>query len=175
MRRLAAWMTLAYRSGLPTAEQWRIAQEGGPDPRSYPVAVVEREHGDLLAVAELDGRPILLTDPDYPRSLVAGEDAPLMLWIAGRADLLEEDGVVHAAYRTRTAPGIGERIEAGDRVVAVLSKGLLKARTLLRALHDPIADGQIALLSAEPPRASWSRLRDERRDRLVARLSEPLD
>jgi hypothetical protein len=53
----------------------------------------------------------------------------------------------------------------------VLSKGLLHAKTLLRQLHDELADGQVALVSAESPRAAWGPIRDRRRDELVRRVT----
>ena len=157
----AAWMVLAYRSGLSHAERMRIAVGPGPDPESLPDDVLEREAKDLERLRDLGVRVLTLADPEYPTRL--RDDGPLVLQVAGRPELLEEEGVECLA-------GHRELQDLDQRTVIVLSKGMLKAKTLLRALHEPIADGTITLVSAEPPRATWSRLRDQRRDALAERL-----
>ena len=157
----AAWMALAWRSGLGHAERLRIALGPGPDPDSVPDDVLEREAGDLAQLRDLGVRVLTLKDPDYPERL--RDDGPLVLQVAGRPELLDDDGVECLA-------GHRDLKDLDQRAVVVLSKGMLRAKTLLRALHEPIRDGTIALVSAEPPRATWNRLRDQRRDELAARL-----
>ncbi|MFI5404011.1 MAG: hypothetical protein ACHQ1G_13815, partial [Planctomycetota bacterium] len=66
---------------------------------------------------------------------------------------------------------LAETLERGERAVVVVSKGLLNAKTLLRQLHDALEDGQVAIVSAEPPRGTWGPVRDTRRDELVRRAS----
>ncbi len=157
----AAWMALAWRSGLGHAERMRIAVGPGPDPEALPADVLEREAGDLEQLHDLGVRVLTIQDPEYPERL--RDDGPLVLQVAGRPALLEEEGVeVLAGHR--------DLQDLDQRTVIVLSKGMLKAKTLLRALHEPIRDGTITLVSAEPPRAAWSPLRDQRRDALAARL-----
>ncbi|MHC4137032.1 MAG: hypothetical protein ACYTDU_14770 [Planctomycetota bacterium] len=157
----AAWMALAYRSGLSHAERLRIALGPGPDPEAVPADVLEREAGDLEQLKDLGVRVLTLKDPEYPARL--RDDGPLVLQVAGRPALLDEEGVACLA-------GHRDLQDLDQRTVIVLSKGLLKAKTLLRALHEPIRDGTITLVSAEPPRATWNRLRDQRRDELAKRL-----
>jgi len=131
--------------------------------------VLASEQADYEALVEAGATLLTLCDHEYPNRL-RGEDAPLVLQVAGRVSLLEQEGVHVLAYRSKAAPALADLIDSGERVVVVLSKGLLKARSLLRALAEPIADGQIALVSAEPPRASWGPMRDLGRDRLAQRL-----
>lgn len=168
---LRAWMALAYRSALGSAEAVRIALGPGPDPGSFPPDVLEREGEDLARLEELGVRLLTIADEEYPGRL-RGEDAPLLLQVAGRVSLLEEEGVEFVAgHRGAAAQRLVETLDSGGRAVVLLSKGMLKSRSLLRALHEPIEDGSVALLSAEPPRASWGPVRDQRRARLHARLS----
>ena len=98
---------------------------------------------------------------------------PVVLQVAGRADLIDEDGVEFiAGSGAKGRQALAERIESGSRCVVVLSKGMLKAKSMLRALHEPLEYGQMALISAEPPRAAWGPIRDSHRDQLLAMLSQ---
>ena len=167
----AAWLALAYRSALPTAEALRIALGSGPDPSAFPPSVLEAEQRDHDALVELGVRVLPIADPEYPKRLRAA-DGPLVLQVAGRVSLLEDEGVpVLRGYRGAAGQQLAELLDSGGRAIVVLSKGLLKAKSLLRALHEPLADGAIALVTAEPPRASWGPLRDRNRDALAARLT----
>jgi hypothetical protein len=157
----AAWMVLAWRSGLGHAERMRIALGPGPDPEALPDDALEREAKDLEQLRDLGVRVLTIKDPEYPACL--RDDGPLVLQVAGRPELLEEEGVACLA-------GHRGLKDLDQQAVIVLSKGMLRAKTLLRALHDPIRDGMIALVSAEPPRATWNQLRDQRRDELARRL-----
>lgn len=157
----AAWMALAWHSGLGHAERTRIALGPGPDPDALPDDVLQRERKDLEQLEDLGVRVLTIKDPDYPDNL--REDGPLVLQVAGDPRLLHREGVECLA-------GHKNLEDLDQRTVVVLSKGMLKAKTLLRALHDPIRNGTIALVSAEPPRATWNRLRDQRREALAERL-----
>jgi predicted Rossmann fold nucleotide-binding protein DprA/Smf involved in DNA uptake len=164
-RDLAAWLALAFRTALPSAEVTRIANGDGPKPEDFPGNVIEHEAEDLRALADLGVHVITVQDPEFPAKL-KGDDGPYVLQVAGRAGLLGEGGVKWLAGHRP----LGEALERGDRAVVVLSKGLLNAKTMLKQLHDSLEEGQIALVSAEPPRAAWNRLRDQRRDELVRRV-----
>jgi len=166
MEDLVAWMALAWRSALGAAEQGRIALGPGPRAEDYERGVLDREAEDLRLLEDLGVRLLPITDPEYPQRLRERE-GPVLLQVAGRVALLEEEGVAIVAGHKP----LGPLLDSGDRAVAVLSKGLLSAKTLLRALHEPLADGQVALVSAEPPRATWGPVRDGRRDRLCAQLT----
>lgn len=158
---LPAWMALAWHSGLSHSEQMRIAHGPGPDPEALPADALEREASDLEKLEDLGVRVLTLQDPDYPARLRA--DGPPVLQVAGHPELLGDDDVPCLA-------GHRGLKDLDQRTVIVLSKGMLKAKTLLRTLHEPLRDGTIALVSAEPPRATWNRLRDHRRDELARRL-----
>ena len=171
MHDLAAWMALAYRTPMSSAELQRIALGEGPRAEDFPQEVYEREAEDLRSLEELDVRLLTLADAEYPERL-RGEDAPLLLQVAGPVSLLEAEGVEFVAgYRGKGGRRLQEVLDRGDRAVVVLSKGMLNARSVLRALHEPIADGSVALLSAEPPRASWGPVRDRNRDALIRALT----
>jgi predicted Rossmann fold nucleotide-binding protein DprA/Smf involved in DNA uptake len=168
---LAAWLALAFRSGLPEAERRRIALGGGPDPRAFPAAVLAREAEELRALDALGARVLPIVHPDYPGRL-REEEGPLVLAVAGRVDLLSRGGVSWFG-RLRGAPGerLMETLAEGAAAVVVLAKGMLAARTLLRALHEPLDDGTVAVVSAEPPAAAWGPARDVSRDRLLSALA----
>lgn len=166
MEELAAWLALAFRTALPTAETARIAFGDGPKPGDYPKNVIESEVEDLRALEALGVRVITVRDSEFPRKLKS-DAGPYVLQVAGRKGLIGEGGVKWLAGHRP----LGELLERGDRGVVVVSKGLLNAKTLLRQLHDAIEDGQVALVSAEPPRAAWGPLRDQHRDEIVARAS----
>ncbi|MHC4972770.1 MAG: hypothetical protein ACYTG3_10595 [Planctomycetota bacterium] len=160
----AAWMALAWRNTLSRDERRQIALGPGPDPEAVPDDVLKREAEDLHQLEDLGVRVLTLLDPEYPTKLK--EDGPLVLQVAGNPDLLDEEGV-------ECLSGHKDLEDLDQRTVIVLSKGLLNAKTLLRALHDPIQNGTITLVTAEPPRATWNRLRAQRRDRLAQRLRAP--
>ena len=126
---------------------------------------------DANELEELGVRLLTVRDDEYPQRLRGDEGSPIVLQVAGRVALLEEEGVRYVTgYRGAKGEELAEVIDSGGRAVLVLSKGLLKSGSLLRALQQPIEDGSIALVSAEPPRASWGPVRDGRRDALASRL-----
>lgn len=157
----AAWMALAWHSALSHAERTRLALGPGPDPGALPDDVLEREARDLEQLEDLGVRVLTIKDADYPEQLK--DDGPLVLQVAGDPRLLDDENVDCLA-------GHKNLKDLDQRTVIVLSKGMLKAKTLLRSLHDPIRNGTITLVSAEPPRATWNRLRDHRREELAQRL-----
>jgi hypothetical protein len=160
----AAWMALAWRNTLSQAERTEIALGPGPDPEAVPDDVLKREVQDLEQLQDLGVKVLTLKDPEYPTRLK--DDGPLVLQVAGSPKLLDEEGVEFLS-------GHRDLRDLDQRTVVVLSKGMLNAKTLLRALHDRIENGTITLDSAEPPRATWNRLRDQRRDQLAKRLRAP--
>ena len=157
-------MALAWRSSMSTAETLRVALGPGPDAGSFPPDVLAREEEDLAGLRDLGVRLLTIADPDFPDRL--REDGPVVLQVAGRADLLSAEGVTVLAGHKR----LGETLDAGDRAVIVLSKGMLKARTLLRALHEQIEEGTVTSVTAEPPVAHRSPGGARRRDVLVQAL-----
>jgi hypothetical protein len=166
----AAWLALAFRTAHGSAEALRIALGPGPDPSAFPAEVLEAEARDLAELDDLGVRLLTIGDADYPGRL-RGDTAPLVLFVAGRPALLDAEGVAYfGRFRGEEGARLAENLDAGGRAVLVLSKGLLRAGTLLRALAEPIENGALALASAEPPRASWGPMRDRRRDALLARL-----
>ncbi|MFQ5845253.1 MAG: hypothetical protein ACE5JG_09730, partial [Planctomycetota bacterium] len=148
---LSHWMALAYRLPVTAQERREIALGPGPDTLDFPPDILARERQDLEALEELGVALVTLRDERYPARLRDLDDPPLLLHVAGRPELLSEDGAgLCAGVRD---PALHEALDAGSRTVLLLSKGMLKARNLVRGLSEPIADGSLAVLSAEPPRA----------------------
>lgn len=170
---LVRWMALAYRAPLPAPARLDVALGSGPDSVPFPPEVLQREQEDLLALQDLGVRVLTLSDEDYPDRLRRQEDPPLLLHVAGRHDLLHEEGVRFiAGVRGQAGAELHEALEAGSRAVVLLSKGMLRARNELRGLRQAIEDGSIAVLSAEPPRAAWGPARMQRCRALCRVLTE---
>lgn len=170
MSTLPAWMALAYRTAMPSHEVMRIALGGGPDPDSFPLDVLDSEAKDFAALAELGVRLVTIADPDYP-ARIKGESAPILLQVVGSISLLHEPGVeIVAGTSAEAGRRLHEIVDAGGSAVLLLSKGMLKAKSLLRGLHQPIEDGSVVVVTAEPPRAAWGPVRDQRRNALAAAL-----
>jgi len=176
MTRRAAWLALAFHTPLAPGEAERIAREGGPDPANFPEELLAREAEDLAALEALGIKLLTPDDPEFPARILEGGAAPA-LQIAGRVSLLDAEGLeTFTSIRKQQGARLIDLLDSGGRALLVLSKGMLKARSLLRALAQPIADGSLAVVSGEPPRASWGPIRDARRDRLralLARRTEP--
>ena len=171
MEEQAAWLALAYRSGMSDTTKREIALGPGAHPDDYPADIIEREAEDARELAEMGVRLIPITDPDYPARLLMAQ-GPVVLQVAGRPDLIDEEGVAFLpGSGAKGRQAIAERMDSGDRCVVVLSKGMLKARSTLQALHEPLENGSTTLVSAEPPRAAWGPVRDSHRDQLISMLS----
>ena len=170
MSALEAWMALAWRSGLPDAERWERAKGMGPGEGEFAEEVLERERADLRALERIGVRLVRAIDPEFPERWRA-PPAPVLLQVAGNAALLGAPGVEFVAgARGSEGARLADLLDRGGRACVLLSKGLLSARGELRALAEPIADGSLALVSAEPPRASWGPARERRRAALLALL-----
>jgi DNA processing protein len=102
---------------------------GGARPvRICPQAEAERE---LEALARHGARLISRGDPDYPEALAALEDAPPVIAVKGRAELLQPDRI--ALVGARNASANGRRIasdmaaglaQAGAVVVSGMARGI---------------------------------------------------
>lgn len=111
-----------------------------------PLADAERE---AAAVAALGGRMVALCEPEYPEPLAAIEDAPPVLSVLGRRDLMPRRAV--AIVGARNASGNGRRIagrlaaELGAAGLTVIS-GL--ARGIDTAAHEgALKDGTVAVVA----------------------------
>ena len=143
----------------------RIALGDGPDPDAFAPDVIEREAADAGELDELGVRLIPIASPDYPERLRDG--GPVLLQVAGSARLLDDEGVrVFTKVRGPQGQELVDTLEGGGRAIVVLSKGMLKARSLLRGMAQYLDDGAVTLVTAEPPRAAWGPTRDVRRDQL---------
>ena len=165
MHEKAGWLTLAYRSGLSDFDKQDRAERG-----EVPNHAEDRDLAAIVALEELGVRLISLDEDDFPERL-RFEGGPVLAQIAGRVDLIDMENVRFlGGTGAKGRQAIADALEAGDRIVIVLSKGMLKARSMLSALAEPIEDGSVTLLSVEPPQATWGPVRDANRDQLIARL-----
>ena len=64
MEEHAAWLALAYRSGMSDSVKREIALGPGADASDYPQDVIEREAEDAQALADLGVRLIPITRSD---------------------------------------------------------------------------------------------------------------
>ena len=164
MHEKAGWLTLAYRSGLSDEEKRERALAGDvPD---------HAEDKDLAAIGQLEEFGVQLLTLDEMPERLQFDGGPVVVQVAGRAELIDEEGVRFlAGSGAKGRAAIADALDSGDRIVVVLSKGMLKAKSLLSALREPIEFGSVALLSAEPPQATWGPVRDANRDQLLGALN----
>ena len=109
----ACWMALAFRSAHSGPEKLRIALGGELDEEMFPREVLDGEQADYEAMTESGIELLTLADAEYPGRL-RGEDAPLVLQIAGHKSLLNDEGVRILAYRSKAAPELAEQIDRGE-------------------------------------------------------------
>lgn len=125
-----------------------LARRGGrrAAPRVPSPAEAERE---LAAVARIGARTLGLTEPCYPAPLAALEDAPPLLIVKGRAELLERPAIGVVGARNASANGRAlARSLARDIAAAgfVVASGL--ARGVDAAAHEgALTEGTIAAVA----------------------------
>ena len=124
-RELAAWVRLTLIPGVGGETQRQLLKTFG-----LPAAIFGASHaalrnavGDALAerIAALDGaaevetalawtqeagnRIVTLADPDYPQALLATADPPVLLYVKGRAELLNRPALAIVGSRNATKQG----------------------------------------------------------------------
>ena len=119
---------------------------GGQAPRLHPIAAAERE---IAAVEALGARFLSIGQGLYPRALAELENAPPLVTVKGRLDLLERPMVAIVGARNASAAACrfarGLAHELGCDGVSVVS-GL--ARGIDSAAHDgSIESGTIAVIA----------------------------
>ena len=102
---------------------------GGSRPvRLCPKADAERE---LAALTKLGARLIARPEPDYPEALAALEDAPPVITVKGRADLLQ--GTKIALVGARNASANGRKI-ASDMAAGLAQSGIVVVSGMARGI-----------------------------------------
>lgn len=84
----------------------------------YRLSLLEKARSEAEFVRNNNIEPLFMTDPGYPRRLAVCEDAPVMLYKLGRADL--ESRYMVAIVGTRTATAYG--IEMTEKIVQGLAR-----------------------------------------------------
>lgn len=99
-----------------------LARRGGSSRpvRLCPKADAERE---IEKLAKLGARLIARPDPDYPEPLAALEDAPPVITVRGRAELLTRSKIALVGARNASANG--------RRIAADMASGLARAGTVV--------------------------------------------
>ncbi len=120
----------------------QLAARGGRRGRLKPAARSESER-EIARLEKLGGKFLTFGDGLYPQALASIEDAPPLLAVKGRLDLLSEPAV--AVVGARNASGNGRRIAGslGHRLVGfglVVVSGL--ARGIDAAAHRGALDGK---------------------------------
>ena len=125
-----------------------MARRGGRKRGLTPATLADAER-EIVALAALGGRMVALCEPDYAEPLAAIEDAPPVLSVLGRRDLMSRRSV--AVVGARNASGNGRRIatklarELGAADLTVVS-GL--ARGIDAAAHEgSLESGTVAVVA----------------------------
>ncbi len=164
--------------------------------RICPADTAERE---LVALTRLKARLLALCEPDYPEALRAVDDAPPLIALRGRSELLQRPAVAIVGARNASANGRtlarrlgGELAEAGYLVVSGFARGIDTAAhegALTQATLAVLAGGldtiyppqnaalfdrltrEGVLLSEMPPGSEPQGRHFPRRNRIIAGLS----
>jgi DNA processing protein len=175
-----------------------MARRGG---RRRPIKLCssDQAEAELAALAELGARLLTVGEPAYPAALAAIEDAPPVLALLGRIELLERRAVAVVGARNASANGrrlakqlAAELGQAGLLVVSGMARGIdtaahegaLASGTCAvvaggidvvyppenRALYDSIRDSGL-LLTEVPPGIEPQARHFPRRNRLISGLS----
>lgn len=125
-----------------------IARRAG---RRRPIAIcpAARAEAELEAAARQGARPVFTVEPGYPAALAHLPMPPPLLYVKGRADLLQRDAVAIVGSRNASAAGVAmARLiasRAGEAGLVIVS-GL--ARGIDAAAHEAaLATGTIAVLA----------------------------
>ena len=130
-----------------------LSRRGG---KSRPVRVCPQPEAEreIEALARLGARLIARPDPDYPQALAATEDAPPVITVKGRIELLQPPKV--ALVGARNASANGRRIArematglagAGTVVVSGMARGIDTAAHLGALETTPGMGGTIAVVA----------------------------
>ncbi|WP_374384468.1 DNA-processing protein DprA [Dongia sp.] len=117
-----------------------LARNGGR--RSYRPCPLNLAQEELARLAEIGGRAIAWVEPDYPAALRAVDDAPAVITVRGRADLLTHPREV-ALVGARNASANGRRF-AHDMARELAEAGLVVVSGLARGIDGAAHAGALA-------------------------------
>lgn len=117
---------------MPLVRQLSVALEPRPDRRVAAEQAAFEHAGRSLALAAACGAvPLIAARSGYPARLAEIVDPPIVLWAAGRADMLERPAVAVVGSRNASASGIAQArrlgrdlAQAGLTVVSGLARGI---------------------------------------------------
>jgi DNA processing protein len=130
-----------------------LARRGG-GARPVRICTKSEAERELESLAKLGARLIARPDADYPEALAALEDAPPVITVKGRANLLDPNKI--ALVGARNASANGRRIasdlaaglaQAGAIVVSGMARGIDTAAHLGALNAGPGAGGTIAVVA----------------------------
>lgn len=149
-----------------------LAARGGRRGRLKPAAKAKAE-AEMAELDKLGGCFITFGDANYPPALAAVEDAPPLLAVKGRLDLLRNSAV--AVVGARNASANGRRIAAslGKRLVGyglVVASGL--ARGIDAAAHQGALDGDADVSTMAVIAGGLNTVYPPEHDKLQAEIAE---
>jgi DNA processing protein len=130
-----------------------LAKRGG---RARPLRICPRDAAEreIAALAKLGARVIARPDPDYPPPLAAIEDAPPVITVRGRAELLAAPKLALVGARNASANGrqIAEEMAAGlaaagYAVISGMARGIDTAAHAGALRHAAGTGGTIAVVA----------------------------
>ena len=162
---LEAWLRLSLTQGLG-GESFRklLSAFGGPEQiigasRSALTAVVSGKiadaildgqmHGDIAAVeawlADANNHVVTLADAEYPQALLQTPDAPPLIYVKGRRELLNQPAIAIVGSRNATAQG---KLTAESFATALSNAGLCVVSGLALGVDAAAHRGGLAGLSS---------------------------
>jgi DNA processing protein len=99
-----------------------LARRGGGR-RPVRLCTKQEAEREIAALAKLGARLIVRPEPDYPEALAALEDAPPVITVKGRTELLKPDKIALVGARNASANG--------RRIAADMAAGLVRAGTVV--------------------------------------------
>jgi DNA processing protein len=99
-----------------------LARRGGGR-RPVRLCTKQEAEREIAALAKLGARLIVRPEPDYPEALAALEDAPPVITVKGRTELLKPDKIALVGARNASANG--------RRIATDMAAGLVRAGTVV--------------------------------------------
>lgn len=108
-----------------------VARRGGKNFKIYPIASAEKE---MAAARKIGVHFLFLGSPEYPPLLAQTDDAPPVLMLRGRLDLMQTPGIAIVGARNASLPG--------RRMAEVLARDLAKTESEMNERSEKFSQSQ---------------------------------